>query len=87
MALARFCWQTTSTFKKPWLVRQKPINVLSTAFADHLLSIGVKLCILTYIRDELEESLDNYRLRAKLIVAYVGYYCDSKFAIVANKVQ
>ena len=57
------------------------------AFADHLLSIGVKLRISTYIRDELDESIDNYRFRAKLIVAYVGYYCDSEFAIVANKVQ
>ena len=61
--------------------------VLSTAYADHLLSIGVELRRLMYIRDELEESLHNYRLRAKLIVAYVGYYRDSKFAIVANKVQ
>ena len=83
------CWAfcRTTIFEKPWLVRQKPINVLSTAFADHLLSIGVKLHISTYIRDKLEESLDNYRLRAKLVISDVGYYCDSKFVIVANKVQ
>ena len=83
------CWVFCKTinFEKPWLARQKPINVLSTVFIDHLLSNGVKLPISTYIRDKLEESLDNYCLRAKLVIADVGYYCDSKFVIVANKVQ
>ena len=83
------CWVfcQTTTFEKPWLARQKPINVLSTVFADHLLSNGVKLRISTNIRDKLEESLDNYCLRAKLIIADIGYYCDSKFVVVANNVQ
>ena len=37
-----------------------------------LLSIGFKLCIFTYIRDNLEQHLSNYCLRTKLIVTYVG---------------
>ena len=83
------CWVfcRTTTFEKPWLARQKPINVLSIDFIDHLLSNGVKLRISTYIRDKLEESLDNYRLRAKLVIVDVGYYCDSRFVIAAKKVQ
>ena len=79
-----------ATFETLWLVLQKPINALSKDFGEQLENthfLVSKLCISTYIRGKLEQTLNICLMPTKLMFTHVGWYCDSKFAIVENKVH
>ena len=55
----------------PENISAKAYYVLSTAFAENLQSLGFKLRISTYIRDKLEQTINNCRMLKKLIFTYV----------------